>query len=287
MLQEMQKRGQLTIRINALLRPAIGASGVDPALAASGITQNEGDEMLRIGGIKLGVDGGFEGGLMREPYEKPWDENGTFRGLQTHRHRALHRRGPRVEPAGLARRHARGRRRRHRPGAERLRKGQRRAVDRRPPLVDRARVHRAARSAAAHEGARPRDLGAEPSLSRRAEPREVLGRGARGHHHAGEDVSRRAAAGVIGHRRAGRALSAAVDDLSLRHARHDHRRRARRRSEGHAPAGAAHGHHQQRVADDGRADQGIDRAGQVRGPRHPQRGSAHLSRDRGCATRKC
>jgi predicted amidohydrolase YtcJ len=83
MLQEMQKRGQLTIRINALLRPAIGAAGVDPALAASGIRQNEGDELLRIGGIKLAVDGGFEGGLMRDLYEKPWDENGTFHGLQT------------------------------------------------------------------------------------------------------------------------------------------------------------------------------------------------------------
>jgi len=83
MLQEMQKRGQLTIRINALLRPAIGAGGVDPALAASGIKQSEGDEMLRVGGIKLAVDGGFEGGLMRDLYEKPWDENGTFRGLQT------------------------------------------------------------------------------------------------------------------------------------------------------------------------------------------------------------
>ncbi|HUQ86693.1 MAG TPA: amidohydrolase [Vicinamibacterales bacterium] len=83
MLQQMQQRGQLSIRINALLRPAISASGVDASLAASGIKQNEGDEMLRIGGIKLAVDGGFEGGLMRDLYEKPWDENGTFRGLQT------------------------------------------------------------------------------------------------------------------------------------------------------------------------------------------------------------
>jgi predicted amidohydrolase YtcJ len=77
MLQEMQNRGELTIRVNALLR-----AGSD-AIVSSGIRQGEGDEWLRIGGVKLGVDGGFEGGLMRDPYEKPWDENGTFRGLQT------------------------------------------------------------------------------------------------------------------------------------------------------------------------------------------------------------
>jgi predicted amidohydrolase YtcJ len=83
MLQEMQKRGLLTIRINALIRPAVGTAGVDPSLAASGIKQGEGDETLRVGGIKLAVDGGFEGGLMRDLYAKPWDENGTYRGLQT------------------------------------------------------------------------------------------------------------------------------------------------------------------------------------------------------------
>jgi predicted amidohydrolase YtcJ len=83
MLQQMQTRGQLCIRINALLRPAITAKGVDPVLAASAIKQNEGDAQLRVGGIKLAVDGGFEGGLMRDPYETPWDDNGRYRGLQT------------------------------------------------------------------------------------------------------------------------------------------------------------------------------------------------------------
>ena len=77
MVQDMQRRGELTIRVNALLR-----AGND-VIASSGLRQGEGDTWLRIGGVKLGVDGGFEGGLMREPYEKPWDENGTFRGLQT------------------------------------------------------------------------------------------------------------------------------------------------------------------------------------------------------------
>ena len=83
MLQEMQKGGHLTMRVSALLRPAVGPGGIDPALAASGIRQGEGDELLRVGGIKLAVDGGFEGGLMRELYEKPWDEGGGYRGLQT------------------------------------------------------------------------------------------------------------------------------------------------------------------------------------------------------------
>ena len=81
MLQQIQNRGEPTIRINALLRA--GGEGSEQAIAESGIRQDEGNPWLRIGGIKLGVDGGFEGGLMRQPYEKPWDENGTFRGLQT------------------------------------------------------------------------------------------------------------------------------------------------------------------------------------------------------------
>ena len=199
MLQEMQKRGQLTIRINALLRPAIGPSGVDPALAASGIRQNEGDEQLRIGGIKLAVDGGFEGGLMRDLYEKPWDENGTYRGLQTidtERYiaavRELNRQDWRVAT------HAVGDaaidlvlNAYEKANAERSIVG--------AALVDRARLHRQARSPAADEGAWRSDRRAESPVSGGAQPREILGRRARCHHHAGEDVSRRAAAGVFGH----------------------------------------------------------------------------------------
>jgi predicted amidohydrolase YtcJ len=33
--------------------------------------------------MKLGVDGGFEGGWMREPYAEPWGEHGTFYGVNT------------------------------------------------------------------------------------------------------------------------------------------------------------------------------------------------------------
>src|SRR2546426_7721865 len=53
------------------------------AIAAANISPEEGGEWLRIGGMKLGVDGGFEGGWMREPYAEPWGESGTFRGVNT------------------------------------------------------------------------------------------------------------------------------------------------------------------------------------------------------------
>ena len=82
MLQEIQ-RGERTMRINVLMSNTISLDGAAPPLLASGIDMGEGDEWLRVGGVKLAVDGGFEGGLMREPYEEPWGEGQTFRGLQT------------------------------------------------------------------------------------------------------------------------------------------------------------------------------------------------------------
>jgi predicted amidohydrolase YtcJ len=82
LLQDMRQRGILTMRVNALLRPGGDAAAMTRALDESGLHQDEGDAWLRIGGIKLAVDGGFEGGLMRQPYAEPWGEGGTFRGLQ-------------------------------------------------------------------------------------------------------------------------------------------------------------------------------------------------------------
>jgi predicted amidohydrolase YtcJ len=84
-LQEVKRRGLLKIRINLLLRPdrETDAAGLRAWLDRSGVRPDEGDEWLRIGGAKLGVDGGFEGGWMREPYAEPWGEGGRFFGLQT------------------------------------------------------------------------------------------------------------------------------------------------------------------------------------------------------------
>jgi predicted amidohydrolase YtcJ len=77
-LEELRKRGPLPLRVSALLRVRDEAD-----LGNLGVAPDAGDEWLRVAGIKLGVDGGFEGGLMREPYEEPWGQKGTFHGLQT------------------------------------------------------------------------------------------------------------------------------------------------------------------------------------------------------------
>ena len=84
LLEEMKRRGLLTMRVTFLMRVrARTAEEVDAAIDEWGLEPQAGDEWLRLGGVKLGVDGGFEGGLMREPYEEPWGQGGTYHGLRT------------------------------------------------------------------------------------------------------------------------------------------------------------------------------------------------------------
>jgi predicted amidohydrolase YtcJ len=84
LLQEMKRRGTLTMRVNQLMRfGADSAQTMRAAITASNVTPDEGDEWVRVGGMKLGVDGGFEGGWMRQPYLEPWGEGGTFFGVNT------------------------------------------------------------------------------------------------------------------------------------------------------------------------------------------------------------
>ncbi len=54
---------------------------VDQAIARWGVRQDEGDDFVRIGGIKLIVDGGFEGGHISRPYQEPYGRGGTYTGL--------------------------------------------------------------------------------------------------------------------------------------------------------------------------------------------------------------
>src|SRR5262249_6201488 len=85
MLASMKERGRLTMRVSALLRPSgdLDAAGVIRTLESWKVRPDEGDERLRVAGVKLAVDGGFEGGYMRTAYAEPWGQGGTFRGLQT------------------------------------------------------------------------------------------------------------------------------------------------------------------------------------------------------------
>jgi predicted amidohydrolase YtcJ len=54
---------------------------VDQAIAKWGVKQDEGDDFVRIAGIKLIVDGGFEGGHLSRPYLEPYGKGGTYTGL--------------------------------------------------------------------------------------------------------------------------------------------------------------------------------------------------------------
>lgn len=83
-LQRLRDEGRLNLRVEVLMRAP--RSGLPEQLAEAmedWPDPDEGDAWLKMGGVKLGVDGGFEGGLMRDPYEEPWGEGGTFYGLQT------------------------------------------------------------------------------------------------------------------------------------------------------------------------------------------------------------
>jgi predicted amidohydrolase YtcJ len=62
---------------------AIDVPKMQAAVASWGVKQDEGDEWLRVGGVKMGVDGGFEGGWMTALYAKPYDEGGKYYGINT------------------------------------------------------------------------------------------------------------------------------------------------------------------------------------------------------------
>jgi predicted amidohydrolase YtcJ len=76
---------KLTVRYIVYL-PGFGfrtAEDVDRGVAGWGLRQDDGDDWVRIGGIKLGVDGGFEGGHLSRPYQEPYGKGGTYSGLTT------------------------------------------------------------------------------------------------------------------------------------------------------------------------------------------------------------
>jgi predicted amidohydrolase YtcJ len=84
MFQELKREDRLTMRVNYLMRifDFSSVEKVRALIASWNIRPDEGDEWLRIGGMKTLVDGGFEGGNMREPYAEPYGRGGKFKGIE-------------------------------------------------------------------------------------------------------------------------------------------------------------------------------------------------------------
>ncbi len=84
MFQQLKAQGRLTMRVNYLMRiyDFSSVEKVRDTINSWHVRADEGDEWLRIGGMKTLVDGGFEGGHMREPYAEPYGHGGKFKGIE-------------------------------------------------------------------------------------------------------------------------------------------------------------------------------------------------------------
>ncbi|MCY4400807.1 MAG: amidohydrolase [Gemmatimonadetes bacterium] len=82
--RRLAEENRLPMRIEFLFRiRGTAPEEVGATVESWGVPPDFSTGLLTVGGVKLGVDGGFEGGWMREPYEEPWGRGGTFHGLQT------------------------------------------------------------------------------------------------------------------------------------------------------------------------------------------------------------
>lgn len=83
LMKEAEAKGALTLRWTVymggfnLRRP----EQVAPEIAKWGVKLDEGSDWVRIGGVKLIVDGGFEGGHMSRPYAEPYGKGGKYSGV--------------------------------------------------------------------------------------------------------------------------------------------------------------------------------------------------------------
>ena len=225
---EARKRSLLTLRFNVYLPAARAGTRVrDLApmreiLARSPLKQDEGDEWVRIGGVKLGVDGGFEGGFMTQPFVGAMGRGGTYYGINTVPAADFTAIAPVLNQDGWrVTAHAVGD-----AGARRVLGGYEaanadRSIAGRRWAIEHLFVSRPDQIARA-EKARCRAVGAEPSLSRGAVAEEISRPRAGKPDHAGEDLSRAGFSGGRRHRLTGGAGQSVLAVLSFPHARHDH-----------------------------------------------------------------
>jgi predicted amidohydrolase YtcJ len=83
LMKQAEAEGKLTLRWTVYM-PGFSlrsAEAARKAIEAWGTTQGEGSDWVKVDGVKLLVDGGFEGGHLSKPYLEPYGKGGTFTGL--------------------------------------------------------------------------------------------------------------------------------------------------------------------------------------------------------------
>jgi predicted amidohydrolase YtcJ len=83
LMKQAEAEGKLTLRWTVYM-PGFSlrsAEAARKAIESWGTVQGEGDDWVKVDGVKLMVDGGFEGGHLSKPYLEPYGNNGKFTGL--------------------------------------------------------------------------------------------------------------------------------------------------------------------------------------------------------------
>ena len=83
LMKQAEAEGKLTLRWTVYM-PGFSlrsAEAARKAIESWGTHQGEGDDWVKVDGVKLMVDGGFEGGHLSKPYLEPYGKGGKFTGL--------------------------------------------------------------------------------------------------------------------------------------------------------------------------------------------------------------
>jgi predicted amidohydrolase YtcJ len=83
LMKRVEAEGKLTLRWTIYM-PGFGlrsAEATRKAIESWGVGQGEGDDWIKVDGVKLIVDGGFEGGHLSKPYLEPYGQGGKFSGV--------------------------------------------------------------------------------------------------------------------------------------------------------------------------------------------------------------
>lgn len=85
LMRRMADEGRLTLRYTVYLPGMSLQSGTEARqlIESWGVKPDEGNAWARIDGIKIMVDGGFEGGHLFQPYVEPYGRGGSYRGIET------------------------------------------------------------------------------------------------------------------------------------------------------------------------------------------------------------